>query len=117
MTPSFRLRDFSPAGGLCTSPEDLSKWLTFLLGNGTTEDGLTLIDKDVFDEMFQSHVSIPESRITRYSVEKPFPVSSSASWYGYAWFGRQYRGKAEERSFLMRIQIECSCFRQNMNMV
>lgn len=88
----YRLGVFSPAGGLCSSPKDLSKWLLFLLGNGTTEDGLTLIDKNVFDEMFEPHVSIPRAMMTRYSVERPFPVVSSVSWYGYAWFGRNYRG-------------------------
>lgn len=88
----YRLDDFSPAGGLCSSPKDLSKWLTFLLGNGTTEEGLNLIDKTVFDEMFWPHVSIPKDIMARYSIEKPFPVVSSVSSYGYAWFGRSYRG-------------------------
>lgn len=88
----YRLGEFSPAGGLCSSPKDLSKWLLFLLGNGTTEDGLTLIDKTVFDEMFEPHVSLPRKVMTRYSVERPFPVVSLTAWYGYAWLGRNYRG-------------------------
>lgn len=92
LSVSFRLGEFSPAGGLCSSPKDLSKWLLFLLGNGTTEDGLTLIDKTVFDEMFEPHVSLPRKVMTRYSVERPFPVVSLTAWYGYAWLGRNYRG-------------------------
>jgi CubicO group peptidase (beta-lactamase class C family) len=89
----FSLRDYSPAGGLCSSSRDLSKWLVFLLGNGTSENGLSLIEKDLFDDMFEPSVSLPRGIMDRYSLETPYPLTSIASWYGYAWFGRNYRGK------------------------
>lgn len=76
--------------------KDLSKWMTFLLGNGTTENGFTLIKKNVFDEMFKPHISLPSGVIDVFSLIKPFPVVSSTSWYGYAWFGRNYRGKNKQ---------------------
>lgn len=65
------------------------------MGNGTTENGYTLIEKTVFDEMFKPHISLPSGVIDVFSLKKPFPVVSSTSWYGYAWFGRNYRGKKE----------------------
>lgn len=70
--------------------------MTFLLGNGTTENGYTLIKKNVFDEMFKPHISLPSGVIDVFSLIKPFPVVSSTSWYGYAWFGRNYRGKNKQ---------------------
>lgn len=43
-----------------------------------------------------SHISLPSGVIDDFSLIKPFPVVSSTSWYGYAWFGRNYRGKNKQ---------------------
>lgn len=58
--------------------------------------------KNVFDEMFKPHISLPSGVIDVFSLIKPFPVVSSTSWYGYAWFGRNYRGtkKTNKKTFM-----------------
>jgi hypothetical protein len=66
--------------------------MKFLLGNGTTENGITLINKDVFDEMFVPSVSLPLWVMDYFTIEAPYPVNAVMSWYGYAWFGGNYRG-------------------------
>lgn len=65
-------------------------------GKWNDGNGYTLIKKNVFDEMFKPHISLPSGVIDDFSLIKPFPVVSSTSWYGYAWFGRNYRGKNKQ---------------------
>ena len=85
----------APAGGICASPRDYAKWLQFLLRNGTTPDDRTLVDKELWEEMWEGRQYLGDwvENNDKYSLYKPFPVTFRGSSYATAWFRGNYRGK------------------------
>ena len=88
-----RLGAFSPAGALCLSPTDLTKWLYFLNHYGTTPSQNRLINSLVFAKMISSKVSLDFMTQLSLGLFSKFPAPSYISWYALGWFGRFYRGQ------------------------
>lgn len=80
-------------GGLWLLVKDLLKWMMFFLGNGMMENGYIFIKKNVFDEMFKFYIFLLFGVIDVFSLIKFFLVVLLIFWYGYVWFGCNYRGK------------------------
>ena len=51
------LSPIEPAGTIMSNAVDMAKWMRFILHNGTTDSGESLINSDRIDEMFQVSVS------------------------------------------------------------
>lgn len=51
------------------------------------------IKKNVFDEMFKFYIFLLFGVIDDFSLIKFFLVVLLIFWYGYVWFGCNYRGK------------------------
>ncbi|KAK3107771.1 hypothetical protein FSP39_021932 [Pinctada imbricata] len=88
----YRVHSLSPAGTVCASPRDYSKWLMFLLSNATTIDGERLIEDSLWRDMWKGRQYIGDAAETSYNLYKPFPYFRSASSYATAWFRSNYRG-------------------------
>lgn len=88
-----RLGPFSPAGGLCLSPTDLTKWLYFVNTLGTTPSKKRLVSSFDFMEMTSSKVALDFLTQLGFSLFDPYPQPSYTAWYGMGWFGRFYRGQ------------------------
>lgn len=89
----WRLGPFSPAGGLCLSPTDLTKWLYFMNNYGTTPSKKKIVNSLVFMEMTSSKVGLDFLTQLGFSLFGQFPQPSYTAWYGMGWFGRFYRGQ------------------------
>ena len=51
------LSPIEPAGTIMSNAVDMAKWMRFILHNGTTDSGESLINRDRINEMFQVSVS------------------------------------------------------------
>lgn len=91
----YRLGPFSPAGGLCLSPTDLTKWLYFMNNYGTTPSKKKIVNGLVFMEMTSSKVGLDFLTQLGFSLFGQFPQPSYTAWYGMGWFGRFYRGSVD----------------------
>lgn len=94
-TRFYRLGPFSPAGGLCLSPSDLTKWLQFMNYQGTTPSYKKIVDSLVFMEMTSSKVALNFLSQLGFGLFNSFPQTSYTAWYSMGWFGRFYRGNID----------------------
>lgn len=78
----------APAGAAWSTADDIGKWVTFMLGDGTW-NGKVLIKPATFNEIFKPQVIVPASQFyPTIAITKPHWMT-----YGLAWFQHDYRGE------------------------
>ncbi|KAK3097427.1 hypothetical protein FSP39_009572 [Pinctada imbricata] len=88
----YKVHMISPAGGVCASADDYSKWLHFLLNDAKTPNGKRLVDGSIWEGMWKGRQYIGDVMTRSFSLYKPLPVTMSATSYAIAWFTANYRG-------------------------
>ncbi|XP_061184961.1 uncharacterized protein LOC133192977 [Saccostrea echinata] len=79
-----------PAGSIYSTAEDMSKWMNFHLGNGSTTNGSELIADAYFSELHREQINTPFSENNLY---KPIhPISDMTISYCLGWISSIYRG-------------------------
>ena len=80
-TVDFRTdNNFGPAGSICSSISDITRWMRLQLNNGML-DGEQLIDESIISEMRIPHTIMPLN-----PIEKELFPSRRFSAYGLGWF-------------------------------
>jgi len=78
----------APAGAVWSNADDIGKWVTFMLGDGTW-NGKVLIKPDTIKEIFKPQVIVPGPQFyPTIAITKPHWMT-----YGLAWFQHDYRGE------------------------
>ncbi len=77
-----------PAGSVWSNAEDISKWVSFMLGN-TTVNGKQLLKPETYQEILKPHVIVPIADFY------PTTAATKPNWttYGFGWFQHDYRGE------------------------
>lgn len=77
------------AGAVWSSIRDMSRWIQFLLGEGSTAAGKQLVSKELIEEMFKPHAIVGQERFY------PTARLTNPNWttYGLGWFQHDYRGQ------------------------
>ena len=94
MDLSYFFRTVSPAdasGGLCTTADDMVKWLQFHLAKGQLSNGRHRMRQRLFDDMHSSQVHLSPENLP--VVQPYFPVTDLPTSYGLGWTLGSYRGK------------------------
>ncbi|XP_062603662.1 uncharacterized protein LOC134265473 [Saccostrea cucullata] len=79
-----------PAGSVYSTAEDMSKWMNFHLGNGSTSNGSELLTDAYFSELHKEQINSPFSENNLY---KPIhPISDMTISYCLGWISSVYRG-------------------------
>lgn len=78
----------APAGAVWSTSDDIGKWVSFMLGNGTV-NGKELIKPGTLNEIFKPQVIVPAGGFY------PTIASTKPHWmtYGLGWFQHDYRGE------------------------
>ncbi len=81
--------EIGPAGSMWSSIHDIGKWIRFLLNDGISHNGDTLICNKNFKELFKPQQIIPANEF--YPTQK----LTKPHWmtYGLGWFQHDYKGK------------------------
>jgi len=86
-TVTFRTDNyFGPAGSICSSISDITRWMQLQLNNGML-DGKQLIDESIVSEMRIPHTIMPLN-----PIEKQLFPSRRFSAYGLGWFLNDTKG-------------------------
>ena len=88
---TFRLKMIAPAAGICGSPRDYSKWLSFVLKSGSTPEEDSLVDKDLWNDMWieRQFIGDPWKSFLEFYQQVPLILRA----YATGWFSASYRGK------------------------
>lgn len=86
--PESNADPIAPAGSVWSTADDIAKWVTFLLGDGTA-GGKVLIKPATMNEIFKPQVIVPSAEFyPTAAITKPHWMT-----YGFAWFQHDYRGE------------------------
>ena len=86
--PEMPADSIAPAGAVWSTADDIGKWVTFMLGDGTW-NGRVLIKPATFNEILKPQVIVPASQFyPTVAITKPHWMT-----YGLAWFQHDYRGE------------------------
>jgi CubicO group peptidase (beta-lactamase class C family) len=86
--PEMPADSIAPAGAVWSTANDISRWVTFMLGDGTW-NGKVLIKPTTFNEIFKPQVMVPGPQFyPTIAITKPHWMT-----YGFAWFQHDYRGE------------------------
>lgn len=85
--PWYSMHRPDPAGSMCTSARDLSRWLEFQLGDGTWA-GKRLVSRKNLDEMHT-----PQMVIRLEGKDRDMHPDTVQMTYGLAWVIQDYRGQ------------------------
>uniref|UniRef100_A0A0B7A289 Beta-lactamase-related domain-containing protein n=1 Tax=Arion vulgaris TaxID=1028688 RepID=A0A0B7A289_9EUPU len=89
------------AASLCTTAEDMYKWLLFLLNNGQT-DNKVLIRKDALEATYMAIQSrgLDGDPVTQGYRQPQIPVSYSRDYNSLGWINGYYRGNLNQSMHL-----------------
>ena len=79
----------SAAGSICSSAEDITKWMKFHLNHGRNEDGHQLVSVGTLGETYEGNVATSPGFVARPT----FPVTYAMTNYGMGWKSGYYRGR------------------------
>lgn len=86
--PDMTIDPVAPAGSVWSTADDIARWLTFVLGDGTWE-GKPLIKTATMREIFKPQVIVPGPQFyPTIAITKPHWMT-----YGLGWFQHDYRGE------------------------
>ena len=77
------------AGSVWSSVHDMSKWVQFVLDDGTLPGGKRLLSESTVAELFRPQAFVPESMYPTSQLVKPHWMT-----YSLGWFQQDYRGRA-----------------------
>ena len=83
---------------ICSSSEDMAKWMRFHLSDGKTEDGQQLVSALRLQDTYQGHMATPAGG----EAKPTFPVTYALNGYGMGWFSGFQRGK--QKKLISKIQ-------------
>jgi len=86
--PEMPADSIAPAGAVWSTADDIGKWVTFMLGDGTWK-GKVLIKPATMNEIFRPQVIVPGPQFyPTIAITKPHWMT-----YGLGWFQQDYRGE------------------------
>lgn len=86
--PEMPADAIAPAGAVWSTADDIGKWVTFMLGDGTW-NGNVLLKPATFSEILKPQVIVPAGQFyPTVAITKPHWMT-----YGLAWFQHDYRGE------------------------
>ena len=86
--PEMPADSIAPAGAVWSTADDIGKWVTFMLGDGTA-NGKVLIKPATFNEILKPQVIVPAPQFyPTVAITKPHWMT-----YGLGWFQHDYRGE------------------------
>ncbi|KAL3866720.1 hypothetical protein ACJMK2_044001 [Sinanodonta woodiana] len=89
----FNIYPVGPAGTICSSATDMSKWIRFLLSKGINSEGEALVNSRLLRDTMIGQVFVGELYQLVMSLQKPrYPVTDDVTTYGMGWFQSRYRG-------------------------
>ena len=82
-----------PAASVCSTANDMAKWINFVLSGGETSEGEQLIDPAEMSRLWQAE----NARSIRPLFLKPeSPVTDARPTYSLAYSNGYYRGESEK---------------------
>jgi CubicO group peptidase (beta-lactamase class C family) len=86
--PEMPADAIAPAGAVWSTADDIGKWVTFMLGDGSW-NGRVLINPATFSEILKPQVMVPGPQFyPTIALTKPHWMT-----YGLGWFQHDYRGE------------------------
>ncbi|WAR18796.1 PBP4-like protein [Mya arenaria] len=82
----YVMAPLEPAGCVFATGPDMALWMDFMLNNGTTSEGVTLLREEDLLAIRQKHINLSLSTTLLNLVPPRFPVTDERDGYGFAWF-------------------------------
>ncbi|XP_074653589.1 uncharacterized protein LOC141907747 [Tubulanus polymorphus] len=81
-----------PAGSICSTPDDMVKWISFQLNETKLGNGERLVKEKVFRDLFSPQILTPTPNWRKVLRKPTFPISEGRTGYGLGWGSGTYRG-------------------------
>lgn len=81
-----------PAASVCSSANDMGKWMQFILQEGIAEDGTDVMSPDALNRLWYPETAYDGSGYASIFGKPNAPVTYSMSNYGLSYFNGHYRG-------------------------
>lgn len=88
----YSIHPFGPAGSVCSSSDDMTKWLKLITSEGKSGSGESLILDYIMTYQFRPVSVLSPMWARAFSLQPQFPVKFDSFAYGYGWFVSYYRG-------------------------